>query len=288
MKLIQTLSEMKTWTRTMRRDGLTVGFVPTMGYLHEGHLSLVRRSLETCDRTVVSIFVNPRQFGPDEDLDTYPVDFERDREMLDELQVDTLFLPTRDTMYPKGYRTHVEIEGLTDPLCGKSRPEFFRGVSTVVLKLFHIVQPDRAFFGEKDRQQLCVIRKMVEDLNMDVEIVGLPIVRDADGLASSSRNRYLDAAAREAGLSLHQALERAQEMMEQGENCAEAIRAAMCQMVERHPGNSVDYISLCDPDTFEEVETLQPITLVALAVQVGKTRLIDNCLFERVPCNETC
>ena len=190
--------------------------------------------------------------------------------------------------YPKGYRTHVEVEGLIDPLCGKSRPEFFRGVSTVVLKLFHIVQPDRAFFGEKDRQQLRVIRKMVEDLNLDVEIVGLPIVRDADGLASSSRNRYLDAAAREAGLSLHQALEQAQEMMEQGETCTKTIRAAMRQMVERHPGNRVDYISLCDSDTFEEVETLQPITLVALAVQVGKARLIDNCLLERVPCNETC
>lgn len=288
MKCIESLDEIKSWTRATQREGLTIGFVPTMGYLHEGHLSLVRQSLKTCDRTVVSIFVNPKQFGPNEDLDTYPVDMERDLELLRELNVDALFLPTRDAMYPEGYRTHVGVENLTEALCGESRPGFFRGVSTVVLKLFHLVQPDRAFFGEKDRQQLRVIRKMVEDLNMDIEIVGMPIVRDADGLASSSRNRYLNQSARKAGLALHQALERAQDMMEQGETCAETIRGSMRQILEQHPENRVDYISLCDPDTFEEVETLQQFTLAALAVQVGKARLIDNCMLERVPCNEIC
>ncbi len=288
MKILHTLDEMRTWTRAQRRAGKSIGFVPTMGYLHEGHLSLVRRSLADCDQTVVSIFVNPKQFGPNEDLATYPVDLDRDRELLESLRVDALFLPTRDAMYPEGYRTYVEVEGLTDHLCGKSRPDFFKGVTTVVLKLFHLVQPDKAYFGEKDRQQLRVIRKMVDDLNMDIEIVGMPIVRDADGLASSSRNRYLDDTARAAGLSLHHALELAQDLIEHGETSAEILRNAMRELIEHHPGNRVDYISLCDPDTFEEVETLQHFTLAALAVQVGKARLIDNCMLERVPCNEIC
>ncbi len=282
MKVLKTIDEMKAWSRKVRQDGKTLGLVPTMGYLHEGHLSLARQSMSTCDRTVVSIFVNPKQFGPNEDLDTYPRELEADRRQLERLGVDALFLPTADDMYPKGFQTYVHVEEITDQLCGKSRREFFRGVTTIVLKLFHIVQPHSAFFGEKDRQQLEVIRKMVDDLNLDVEIVGLPIIREPDGLAMSSRNQYLGKAERKTAQSLHEALQQAQQLVAQGESSVATLRSRMRTIIEREGRAQVDYISVCDPQHFEELEEIQGKAMIALAVHVGKARLIDNCLIERI------
>ena len=282
MNIIKTVGDMKTWSRAIRKSGKTLGLVPTMGYLHEGHLSLARKSISTCDHTVVSIFVNPKQFEPNEDLDTYPRDLEADRRELERLGVDALFLPTEEEMYPEGFQTYVNIEGMTDHLCGKSRPGFFRGVTTVVLKLFHIVQPHSAFFGEKDRQQLEVIRQMVRDLNLDVEIVGLPIVREADGLAMSSRNRYLGKEERETAQSLNRALKQAQQWVAEGEFSVEKIRSGMRTLIEREGRAQVDYISVCDPKRFVELKEIRGQAVVALAVQVGKARLIDNCLIERI------
>jgi pantoate--beta-alanine ligase len=282
MIILKTLSEMKAWSRKAREDGETIGLVPTMGYLHEGHLSLARKSINNCDRTVVSIFVNPRQFGPNEDLDTYPRDEESDRSKLERLGVDVLFLPTADEMYPDGFQTYVHVENITDKLCGKSRRELFRGVTTIVLKLFHLVQPHSAFFGEKDRQQLEVIRKMVDDLNLDIEIVGLPIIREPDGLALSSRNQYLGEAERETAKSLHEALQQAQQLVAQGESSAETLRSRMRNIIEREGQAQVDYISVCDPKRFEELEEVRGKAMIALAVHVGKARLIDNCLIERI------
>ena len=282
MKVLKTLDEMKAWSRKAREDGQTLGLVPTMGYLHAGHLSLARQSLSTCDHTVASIFVNPKQFGPHEDLDTYPHDLEADRRELEQLGVDALFLPTADDMYPKGFQTYIHVEEITNKLCGKSRREFFRGVTTIVLKLFHIVQPHSAFFGEKDRQQLEVIRKMVHDLNLDIDIVGLPIIREPDGLAMSSRNQYLGKAERKTAQSLHEALQQAQQLVAQGESSVATLRSRMRNIIEREGQAQVDYISVCDPQRFEELEEIQGKAMIALAVHVGKARLIDNCLIERI------
>ena len=282
MKILKTLDEMKAWSRKTREEGKTLGLIPTMGYLHEGHLSLARKSIRTCDRTVVSIFVNPKQFGPNEDLDTYPRDLESDRHELELLGVNALFLPTAEDMYPEGFQTYVHVEEITDKLCGESRREFFRGVTTLVLKLFNIVKPYTAFFGEKDRQQLEVIRKMVDDLNLDIKIVGLPIVREPDGLAMSSRNQYLGRVERKTAKSLNQALQQAQQLIAQGESSAEIIRSRMRTIIEREGHAQVDYISVCDPKRFEELEKIQGKAMIALAVHVGKARLIDNCLIERI------
>lgn len=282
MEIIKTLDEMKTWSRKARENGKTLGLVPTMGYLHEGHLSLARKSIGTCDQTVVSIFVNPKQFGPNEDLNTYPRNLEADQRELEQLGVNALFFPTADEMYPEGFQTYVHVEEITDKLCGESRRELFRGVTTIVLKLFNTVQPHSAFFGEKDRQQLEVIRKMVVDLNLDIEIVGLPIIREADGLAMSSRNRYLGTAERKTAKSLHEALQKAQQLVTQGESSAETLRSRMRTIIEREGKAQVDYISVCDPKRFEELEEIQGKAMIALAVHVGKARLIDNCLIERI------
>jgi len=282
MEVLKTLAEMKAWSRSVREDGHTLGLVPTMGYLHAGHLSLARKSMSACDRTVVSIFVNPTQFGPNEDLDTYPHDLEADRQELERLGVDALFLPTGEDMYPEGFQTYVHVEEITDKLCGKSRRELFRGVTTIVLKLFNIVQPHSAFFGEKDRQQLEVIRKMVCDLNLDVAIVGLPIIREPDGLAMSSRNQYLGKAERQTALSLHEALQQAQQLVAQGESSVATLRSRMRNIIEREGQAQVDYISVCDPQQFQELEEIQGKAMIALAVHVGKARLIDNCLIERI------
>ena len=273
---------MKAWSRKVRQDGQTLGLVPTMGYLHAGHLSLARKSMSVCDRTVVSIFVNPTQFGAHEDLDTYPRDLEADRKELEQLGVDALFLPTGEDMYPEGFQTYVHVEEITDKLCGNSRRELFRGVTTIVLKLFNIVQPHSAFFGEKDRQQLEVIRKMVTDLNLDIEIIGLPIIREPDGLAMSSRNKYLGKAERKTALSLHEALQKAQQWVAQGESSVATLRSRMRTIIEREGQAQVDYISVCDPKRFEELEEIQGKAMIALAVHVGKARLIDNCLIERI------
>ena len=273
---------MKTWSRKVREQGKSLGLVPTMGYLHEGHLSLARKSLSTCDQTVVSIFVNPKQFGPNEDLDTYPRDLDSDQRELKRLGVDALFIPTSEEMYPEGFQTYIHVEEITDKLCGKSRREFFRGVTTLVLKLFHIVNPHSAFFGEKDRQQLEVIRKMAADLNLDIRVVGLPIIREPDGLAMSSRNQYLGKTERQTAKSLNKALRQAQQMIAQGESSAKTIRSRMRTIIEQEGRAQVDYISVCDPKRFEELEEIQGETMIALAVHVGKARLIDNCLIERI------
>jgi pantoate--beta-alanine ligase len=282
MDVLKTLDDMKAWSRKVRQDGQTLGLVPTMGYLHAGHLSLARKSMSVCDRTVVSIFVNPTQFGPHEDLDTYPRDLEADRKELEQLGVDALFLPTGEDMYPEGFQTYVHVEEITDKLCGNSRRELFRGVTTIVLKLFNIVQPHSAFFGEKDRQQLEVIRKMVTDLNLDIEIIGLPIIREPDGLAMSSRNKYLGKAERKTALSLHEALQKAQQWVAQGESSVDTLRSRIRTIIEREGQAQVDYISVCDPKRFEELEEIQGKAMIALAVHVGKARLIDNCLIERI------
>jgi len=280
LKIIRSIREMKGWSQKVRQGGGTIGFVPTMGFLHKGHLSLVRESLVACTTTVVSIFVNAKQFGPNEDLDTYPADIEEDKKQLESLGADVLFYPADEEIYPQGHKTYVTVHEISGRLCGKSRPGFFQGVTTVVLKLFNIVQPHTAFFGEKDRQQLGVIQTMVRDLNLDISLKGLPIVRDADGLAVSSRNHYLSKADRNSGLSLSKALDKAKTLFLKGETSLAVIKAEMVRIIEQEKDTRIDYIALCDPASFEEKKEVQGKTLVALAVHVGKTRLIDNCILE--------
>jgi pantoate--beta-alanine ligase len=286
MEVIRTLQEMKAWSRKMRGEGRTIGLVPTMGYLHEGHLELARESLGSCDCTVVSIFVNPVQFGPGEDLDTYPVDLEADQSRLQKLGVHAVFIPQKEEMYPQGFQTQVQVKGITRFLCGESRPALFQGVSTVVLKLFHIVQPHRAFFGEKDRQQLEVVRTMTRDLNLDIEITGVPIVREPDGLALSSRNSYLSPEERVSALSLSRSLEKAEQLIRDGESRPNVIRAEIQSIIENAPGTRIDYISISDPGQFSELDAIKGTVLVALAVHVGKARLIDNRLIEKKSCKK--
>jgi pantoate--beta-alanine ligase len=253
-----------------------VGLVPTMGYLHEGHLSLVRRAREECDHVVVSIFVNPTQFGPQEDLSKYPRDLDRDLSLLEPLGVDLVWMPTEDAMYPPGYQTWVEVEAITRPLEGAMRPGHFRGVTTVVAKLFNGVQPHKAYFGQKDAQQAAVIRQMTRDLSYPTEIVVCPIVREPDGLAMSSRNVYLDPEQRKAATVLSRSLRAAQVAYENGEREAETLRRKMKEVLAGEPLANVQYISCADYDTLEELETVTGKTLLSMAVYIGKTRLIDN------------
>ena len=274
--LVRTVEEMKALSRRWRDEGKTIGFVPTMGYLHEGHLSLVRRAREENDRVVVSIFVNPTQFGPNEDYNRYPRDLDRDMKLLEPIGVDAVFYPSVEEMYPEGYRTYVEVVGITDKLCGASRPGHFRGVCTVCTKLFNIVMPHRAYFGKKDFQQYVVIKNMVRDLNMDIEIVPMPIVREPDGLAMSSRNTYLSPEERQAATCLYRSLKRAVELFESGERDASKIREEVVRVIEAEPLARIDYVEVVDPETFEPVERVEKGTLVALAVFVGPARLIDN------------
>ena len=256
--------------------GGRVGLVPTMGYLHEGHLSLVRRAREECDHVVVSIFVNPTQFGPREDLSKYPRDLDRDLSLLEPLGVDLVWMPTAEMMYPPGYQTWVEVEGITQPLEGSMRPGHFRGVTTVVAKLFNAVQPHKAYFGQKDAQQAAVIRQMTRDLNFPLEIVVCPIVREPDGLAMSSRNVYLDPEQRKAATVLSRSLRAAKEAYEKGERDAEKIRGKMKEVLAGEPLADVQYVSCADYDTLEELETVTGKALLSMAVFMGKTRLIDN------------
>lgn len=253
-----------------------VGFVPTMGYLHEGHLSLVRRAREECASVVVSIFVNPTQFGPNEDLARYPRDLERDLRLLAPLQVDVVWTPTVEEMYPPGYQTWVTVEELTKPLEGAMRPGHFRGVTTVVSKLFNAVQPQRAYFGQKDAQQAAVIRQMTRDLSYPIEIVVCPTVREADGLAMSSRNTYLSPAERQAATVLYRALTAAQNAYQAGERNAERLRAIMLEVLKSEPLAQVQYVSCADYDTLQELEEVRGKALLSMAVFIGKTRLIDN------------
>lgn len=258
----------------------TVGFVPTMGYLHKGHLSLIRRAKEECDHVIVSIFVNPTQFGPQEDLSKYPRDLDRDLNLIEPLGTDLIWMPTAEVMYPHGYQTWVEVEAITRPLEGAMRPGHFRGVTTVVAKLFNAVQPHRAYFGQKDAQQAAVIRQMTRDLSYPIEIVVCPIVREADGLAMSSRNVYLDAEQRKAATVLFRSLSAAKELYEAGERNAEKLRGKMTEVLAGEPLAKMQYVSCADYDTLEELSEINGKALLSMAVFVGKTRLIDNFVLE--------
>jgi pantoate--beta-alanine ligase len=257
-----------------------VGFVPTMGYLHEGHLSLVRRAKAECASVVVSIFVNPTQFGPSEDLSAYPRDLERDLHLLEPLGVNLVWTPTPEVMYPPDYQTWVEVEKLTQPLEGGMRPGHFRGVTTVVAKLFNGVQPQKAYFGQKDAQQAAVIRRMTRDLNFPIEIVVCPIVREPDGLALSSRNKYLNPEQRQAATVLYRALSKARIAYEAGERDADILRQIVGQTIASEPLAELQYVSCADCDTLEELNTVSDKALLSMAVYVGKTRLIDNFVLE--------
>ena len=271
---------MRDWSEAERRQGRRIALVPTMGFLHEGHLSLVRDAKARADRVVVSIFVNPKQFGPQEDFVSYPRDFDRDRKLLDEENVDILFHPKAEEIYPDGYETHVDVGKLSAFLCGVSRPGHFRGVATVVAKLFNIVRPDIAIFGCKDYQQLQIIRRMVRDLNFDTEIVGHPTVREPDGLAMSSRNAYLSSAERSAALCLSRSLRKAQELVENGERSAATLLETVGREIAREPLARLDYVSFSDPETLVGIEKLNDSALLALAVRIGHTRLIDNVILK--------
>lgn len=276
MIIAETVAQVRAQVQQWKKEGLTVGLVPTMGYLHEGHASLAKQSVALCNKTVASVFVNPIQFGPSEDLVSYPRDFEHDCAILEEIGVDLVFHPSPEEMYAPDFCTYVDMENLTTQLCGKSRPGHFKGVCTVVSKLFHIVQPNKAFFGEKDAQQLAVIRRMVRDLSFDIEIVGCPIVREADGLAKSSRNVYLNAEERKAALILSKTVLLGKEIIAKGERSGKSLTDALKENIQKEPLARVDYVDVVNGISMEPIENLQGQILVAMAVFIGKTRLIDN------------
>jgi len=276
MKVIKKINEMRSVVKDMKSQEMSIGFVPTMGYLHEGHLSLVRESLRKTDVTVVSIFVNPTQFGPGEDFKEYPRDLNLDSEILEREGVDYLFAPATDEIYPGGYKTYVEVHDLQDKLCGRSRPGHFRGVCTVVLKLFNIINPDISFFGQKDAQQEIILKRMVQDLNSEVKIEVLPIIREEDDLALSSRNTYLNQEERKAALVLSKSLKEAQLMIEKRERDSEAIIKKMREIIEKEPLAKIDYVEIVDMDKLNFAARIEKEAMVALAVFIGKVRLIDN------------
>jgi len=280
MEVFKTIPQVRQWVKAQRQQGRKIGLVPTMGYLHEGHLTLMRRAKNSCDAVIISIFVNPTQFGPQEDYERYPRDLERDLKLAREVGVDTVFAPEVQEMYPPGYATYVEVEGLTEVLCGATRPGHFRGVATVVTKLFNIVQPDEAFFGLKDYQQAMVIKRMVKDLNIPVEIVTVPTVREEDGLALSSRNKYLTPEERRQALSLYRALKLGEELIRRGERRADKVREAMTKEILSQPLARIDYVSVNDAETLKPLEEISGKVLLAVAVWIGSTRLIDNVVVE--------
>ena len=271
---------MKEYARSARAEGLVIGLVPTMGALHEGHTALVKRARQECSRVIASVFVNPKQFGPKEDYKKYPRDLEKDAEKLAAAGVDALFAPEATDVYPDGFRTYINVEGISERLEGRSRPGHFRGVATVVLKLFEIVQPNFAYFGRKDAQQVRIISEMTRDLNLDAEIVVCPIVREADGLALSSRNAYLSIEERKAATVLHRALTAAQSELAAGVRDATQLQAVMRRIIEAEPLATADYAEIVSADTFEPVVRVARSCYAVLAVFVGKTRLIDNLLIE--------
>ena len=279
MQIIKTVEELRPIIQEWRSQGLSVGLVPTMGYLHAGPKSLIVKAVSENDRVVVSDFVNPTQFGANEDLSTYPRDLERDAAVCQEAGASLVFHPEPEEMYAPDSCTFVDMDSLTKGLCGKSRPTHFRGVCTVVCKLFHIVTPDRAYFGQKDAQQLAVIRRMVRDLNFGIAIVGCPIVREADGLAMSSRNAYLGEEERKAALILHSSLALGEKMLEEGERDARKVREAILGRLNTEPLARVDYVELVDAESLEPVEKAEKPILAAIAVYIGQTRLIDNFTF---------
>lgn len=277
MRIIRKAKDMQVLADELRRDR-KIGFVPTMGYLHEGHLALVRKARELSDVVVVSIFVNPIQFGPAEDLNKYPRDLERDMRLLEQEQTDLLFFPEAGEMYPEGYSTYVEVKGLEDYLCGKSRAGHFLGVATVVAKLFNTVKPHYAVFGQKDYQQLKIIEKMVRDLNMDLEIVPYPTVREPDGLAMSSRNTYLSAEEREKALLIYASIRRIEELVRGGERDAIILREEARKLLSSRGGVEIEYVSISDAETLKETDAVKGRALLAIACRVGRTRLIDNTI----------
>lgn len=276
MNIAATIEEVRSQVSQWRKEGLSVGLVPTMGYLHEGHKSLIDKAVEQNDRVVVSVFVNPIQFGSGEDLATYPRDLDRDAALCENAGADLIFHPEPENMYFDDFCTFIDMDGLTKGLCGKTRPTHFRGVCTVVGKLFNIVAPDRAYFGQKDAQQLAVIRRMVRDLNFNLEIVGCPIIREEDGLAKSSRNTYLSPEERKAAVILHKGLSEGEALVRSGETNAARVKQAIREVIESEPLAKIDYVELVDFDNMEEIDTLKKPFLAAVAVYIGKTRLIDN------------
>lgn len=280
MNIVKTISEVRNEVKNWKKQGLSVGLVPTMGYLHEGHKSLIDRACRENDKVVVSVFVNPTQFGPGEDLATYPRDIQRDAALCEDAGAALIFNPEPEEMYFDDFHTYVTMESLSDELCGKTRPIHFRGVCTVVSKLFHIIAPDRAYFGQKDAQQLAIIKRMVRDLNFDIEIVGCPIVREADGLAKSSRNTYLNPEERNAALVLSRAVRLGQELIQNGERNADVIVEKMKQLIEEEPLAKIDYVQAVDAASIQPVAEIKGTVLVAMAVYIGKTRLIDNFIYE--------
>ncbi len=279
MRVVKSVKEVRDAVKEWKSQGLSVGFVPTMGYLHEGHESLIKKAVKDNDRVVVSIFVNPMQFGPTEDLDKYPRDLERDSKLCENAGANLIFHPEKEEMYFEDFSSYVDINGLSDELCGKSRPIHFRGVCTVVTKLFNIVNPDRAYFGEKDAQQLAIIRRFVRDLNIDIEIIGCPIIREEDGLAKSSRNTYLSKEERQAALILSQSLNLAKDAINSGERNSSVVIDIISNSIKKEPLAKIDYIEVVDSLAMKPVKTIEKSVLVAIAVYIGKTRLIDNFTF---------
>ena len=280
MKIVKGINELKSYLADSKKDGKRIGLVPTMGALHKGHLSLVERCVKENDVCVVSVFVNPMQFGVGEDLESYPRDMQRDAALCESAGADLIFHPEPSEMYPQDFSSFVDMSTLTGGLCGKTRPIHFRGVCTVVSKLFNIVTPDRAYFGQKDAQQLAVIRHMVSDLSYGIEIVGCPIIREEDGLAKSSRNTYLNPQERQAALCLSRSLRQAKALLEGGETSASAVVDSIRTEIGKEPLARIDYVEVVDWKNLEPVETIDGAVLVAMAVYIGKTRLIDNIIFE--------
>lgn len=280
MKVTGSIKEVRSLVKEWKREGLTVGLVPTMGYLHEGHKSLIDRAVKENDRVVVSVFVNPIQFGPSEDLESYPRDLERDSALCEEAGASLIFHPEKEEMYFDDFCTSVNMSVLTENLCGKSRPVHFGGVCTVVSKLFNIVTPDRAYFGQKDAQQLAIIKRMVRDLNIDVEVVGCPIVREEDGLAKSSRNTYLSPEERKAALILSKSLKLGKEAVEAGERNSSKVIEIIKNNLETEKLAEVEYVQVVDGVSMKDVDVIDGSVLVAIAVRIGKTRLIDNFIYE--------
>ena len=280
MNISGSINEVRQIVKKWRKEGLTVGLVPTMGYLHEGHKSLIDKAVKENDRVVVSVFVNPIQFGPTEDLASYPRDLERDAKLCEEAGANLIFHPEKEEMYFDDFSSFVEVQGVSKGLCGKSRPIHFRGVCTVVTKLFNIVKPDRAYFGQKDAQQLAVVKRMVRDLNMDIEIVGCPIIREEDGLAKSSRNTYLSAEERKAAFILSKSLKLGKEAIEKGERDSKKIIDIITNNINTEKLAKIDYVEIVDPLSIENIDKIENSALVAMAVYIGKTRLIDNFIYE--------
>lgn len=280
MRVLKTVKDVRNIVKEWRAEGLTVGFVPTMGYLHEGHESLIKRASDENDRVVVSIFVNPMQFGPNEDLSSYPRDLERDSVICERAGANIIFNPESEEMYFDDFSSFVDINGLSNELCGKSRPIHFRGVCTVVTKLFNIVTPDRAYFGEKDAQQLAIIKRIVRDLNINVEVIGCPIIRDEDGVAKSSRNTYLNAEERISARVLSKSLRHAKEAIQLGERDSAKVIDVIIEAISKEPLAKVDYAEVVDLMSMEKVNEINKSVLVAIAVFIGKTRLIDNFTVE--------